>query len=496
MGDIRNSIIDFTKSPKPTPVLAAVAAGLYPLLYYYNSNFTVLNSWDQVLFFSIYFIIAPIFIFIFLQWLVNKISFFKAINHFLLPILNFGWLAYLVVIITQGFRIKLITLVVILAIIVAILMAKYFKKIIIIQLLMAVVVGGMLLNYAVFEIHKPATWMQQPDDIETAVFKIKPNIYLIQPDGYANFSEINTGFYQYDNSSFKNYLLENNFKLYHDFRSNYYSTLSSNSSMFAMKHHYYNHPKSKIREVYNARNILIGNNPVIDVFKKNDYKTNLLIGKSYLLINRGEVTYDYCNMSKDSLSYFSRGFQMSADIFSDLKALQKKDLSKPSFYFLEELSPGHITNRPNPGAIANQERERYLDKLKDTNTWLKEVIDYISNNDPNAIIILAADHGGFVGLNSTQEAQSKQTDEALVKSIFSAQLAIKWPNDEHLKYDSELKSSVNVFRVLFAYLAENPDYLKQLQDDKSFIPIAKGAPFGIYEYINENYEFVFNRITK
>ncbi|MBP93353.1 MAG: hypothetical protein CMC55_04470 [Flavobacteriaceae bacterium] len=496
MGSFREDIIEFTKSSKQSPVLAAIAAGLYPLLYYYNANFTLLNSWEQVLFFSVYFIVAPIFVFLFCQWLVNKIIFFNPINRFLLPILNFSWLAYLLVIVTQGFSVKRIIVVVLVAILLAILLAKYFKKIIVIQLLMSVVVGGILLNYVFFDIQKPETWMHQPDDIETVIFKKKPNIYLIQPDGYANFSEINKGFYQFDNSDFQNYLINNDFKLYNDFRSNYYSTLSSNSSMFAMKHHYYNHPKTKIREVYNARNILIGKNPVIDIFKKNNYRTHLLLGKSYLLINRGDVTYDFCNMSKDSLSYFSRGFQMSADIFSDLKRLQTTETSESSFYFLEELSPGHITNRSNPGEIAKLERDNYLDKLKTTNSWLKEVLDYISNNDPKAIIIIAADHGGFVGFNSTKEAKMKQTDAALVKSIFTAQLAIKWPNEDYVVYDKGLKTSVNVFRILFSYLAENPAYLNQLQADKSYIPITKGASFGIYEYINENYEVVFNKKTK
>ena len=234
MGSFREDIIEFTKSSKQSPVLAAIAAGLYPLLYYYNANFTLLNSWEQVLFFSVYFIVAPIFVFLFCQWLVNKIIFFNPINRFLLPILNFSWLAYLLVVVTQGFSVKRIIVVVLVAILLAILLAKYFKKIIVIQLLMSVVVGGMLLNYVFFDIQKPETWMHQPDDIETVIFKKKPNIYLIQPDGYANFSEINKGFYQFDNSDFQNYLINNDFKLYNDFRSNYYSTLSSNSSMFAM----------------------------------------------------------------------------------------------------------------------------------------------------------------------------------------------------------------------------------------------------------------------
>ena len=41
--------------------------------------------------------------------------------------------------------------------------------------------------------------------------------------------------------------------------------------MFAMKHHYHNYPTYKIREVYNARDIIVGDNPVINILKNNNY---------------------------------------------------------------------------------------------------------------------------------------------------------------------------------------------------------------------------------
>jgi hypothetical protein len=69
--------------------------------------------------------------------------------------------------------------------------------------------------------------------------------------------------------------------------------------------------------------------------------------------------------------------------------------------------------------------------------------------------------------------------------VFSSALAIKWPNNDVPEYDDRLKSSVNLFRVLFSYLSEEDSYLQHLQEDKSYLIIEEGAPNGVYEVIDE-----------
>ena len=101
--------------------------------------------------------------------------------------------------------------------------------------------------------------MVQPDDIEKVQFKKRPNIYYIQPDGYVNFSEMVKGYYKNDNSAFKHFLEDNGFKNYDDIRSNYTSTLVSNSATFSMMHHYYNNGFN-FTEIANAREIIISKN--------------------------------------------------------------------------------------------------------------------------------------------------------------------------------------------------------------------------------------------
>jgi hypothetical protein len=55
-----------------------------------------------------------------------------------------------------------------------------------------------------------------------------------------------------------------------------------------------------------------------------------------------------------------------------------------------------------------------------------------------------------------------------LNSIFGAKLAIKWNGVHHSEYDSQLKSSVNLFRILFSYLSEDKLLLNNLQPDASY----------------------------
>ena len=266
--------------------------------------------------------------------------------------------------------------------------------------------------------------------------------------------------------------------------------------MFSMKHHYYNYPKSRIKEVFNARNVIVGNNPVLNILKRNGYETYLLMSKSYLLLNRPNMAYDYCNVKSNEFTYFSRGFHVDKDTYGDLKKVMLNDTltNKPKFYFIEELTPGHITNATNLGAIAKAQREKYLKKIEEANVWLKNMIDFIVAKDPNALVVITADHGGFVGMNTTAESKIKQTDVDLVQSIFASKLAIRWPDT--MESPKDIKSSVNLFRILFSNLSEDQSLLNNLQSDKSYIQIDKGAPFGVYEYLDENGNLIFNKVEK
>lgn len=495
MEKLRVRFKAFIETDNNYPILIALSSGLYPLFNYYNGNFTLLNSWSQFAFFVMIFLVCPTVVFYLIHYIIYKIEIFKKYSNYIFSILNFSWFGFLLLLITLGLRLKILAIIMLLAIIFGVVLRKHINKIIVIQLVLAVFVSFQLVPNVYRNLTYTEEWKNQPDDIENVVFKKSPNIYVIQPDGYANFSELIKSPYSFDNNEFESFLLNKKFKFYPNFRSNYFSTLSSNSSMFSMKHHYYNRPNKNSNELYNSRNNIVGDNLVLTILKNNGYKTFLLLNTSYLLLNRPKLAYDYCNIDYSELSFFVRGFNLEKAIEDELPQLIRENSASNNFFFLEQISPGHISTTKFYSNGVEAEREIYLKKLKQANTWLKNTISLIEKNDNNAIIIIAADHGGFVGLEYTMESMTKQENDDLVKSIFTTVLAIKWPDGIAPEYDSKLKTNVNLFRILFTYLSSDQSYLKNLQEDKSYLKIQRGAPYGVYENIDNNGKVVFKRLS-
>tara|TARA_R100000789_G_C2994345_1_gene146997 strand:- start:135 stop:1142 length:1008 start_codon:yes stop_codon:yes gene_type:complete len=334
--------------------------------------------------------------------------------------------------------------------------------------------------------------MKQPDGIETAVFKKKPNIYFIQPDGYVNFSEMKKGNYNIERSAFETFLTENNFKNYPNFRSNYGATLPTNSSLFMMKHHYYNNG-SDFTETIDARNVIVSDNSVLRILKNNGYRTFLLTEQPYFLTNKPKLGYDFCNFSTEEISFVTTGLGNPRDVIEPFKDYLETYSEGPNFFFVEIFNPGHIINREAESKGIAGEREHYIESLKEADKKLTALTKTILKKDPEALIVIMADHGGFVGMKSMEDSYTKSTDPDIVNSIFSSILAIHWPNGEAPKFDNKLKTSVNLFRILTSYLSENDLYLANLQPDESYIIIYSGATQGTYQYLDGEGNVVFKK---
>ncbi len=488
----RGSLSVFFGNEKVLPLIAAVAAGLYPLLFYYTNNYKMINSWGHLGYFISLFLLLPLAIF-FVAHFVSKLTSFKKARPFVLPFLNFFFFFfYLNIALYAGFSWIRTAIVLVIAIVLTVLLRKYFKKIIIFQLILAAIGIFTLTPVVIKQLNYSKEWMIQPDDIEVAVFKKKPNIYFIQPDGYANFSELGKGFYNIENTAFENYLSENNFKTYPNFRSNYAATLPTNSSVFMMKHHYYNNG-SDFTETIDARNVIVTDNSVLRILKNNNYRTFFLTEQPYFLTNKPKLGYDFSNFSLEEIKFLTKGIGDPRDIVQPFKDYMDLYSEGPNFFFVEIFNPGHITNTLTDSKGVEGEREHYIESLQESNKKLTELTKTILENDPEALIVIMADHGGFVGMTHTGESYTKNTNRDFVNSIFTTILAIHWPNDEAPEFDKQLKTSVNLFRILFSYLSENPSYLANLQPDESYIIINFDAPIGTYQYLDADGNVVFKK---
>ncbi|HBC03113.1 MAG TPA: hypothetical protein DC015_02680, partial [Aequorivita sp.] len=388
-----------TKSPK----IVGIASGLYPFLYNYYSNFTLVDSLAQLLFFIAFFLVIPIIINFLLKIFSKKITFAAKHYDLLLTFSNVVGFAALLTYSIIGPVKKIILLVMILMFGFSFLLKKHLNKVIILEYILALIVAIQLAVYVGNNINLSSGWKQLPDNISEVTFKKRPNVYIIQPDGYANANTLKSEPYHIDNSNFESFLIEKDFKIYPNFRSNYTNTITSNSSMFAMKHHYYKNPKGNTKEAYGLRKSIASNNVVVSVFNKNNYKTSLIIEFPYIIVNRPTLGYDYCSIPYKELSFLSRGFDMAVNSLDEMKKAIKENKNQANFYFIEKILPGHISVTKNQSKGKEEERKVYVENFEKANLWLREMIALITKNDPSALVVIVADHGGYVGLNYTSE---------------------------------------------------------------------------------------------
>lgn len=473
-------------------LIAAIASGLYPVLFYYTNNFSLINSWKHLGFFICFFLLAPIVTFIGADMLFKRPSLQKWNKH-IVPFLNvFAFLLFIQLCLYAQLQWLFTLIVFLVALLFSLFLYRYLKKVIALQFILVFVSLFWLFPTIKTQLSYSSEWMKLPDDIEQVIFKRRPNVYYIQPDGYVNFSEINKGYYKLDNSDFKSYLEENNFKQYPNIRSNYTSTLVSNSATFSMKHHYYNYGFN-FTEIANAREVIISKNAVLDIFKNNNYKTHYVAEISYLLNNFPKMGYDACNLDYNDISFINNGSLREEDVTKPIEKYLKEDTDRSKFFFIEIFKPGHVSSKSDETLGAEKEFELYISNLKIANERLKRTIDLITEHDPNGLILIMADHGGYAGFGNMLDIRKRTSDRDLLYSAFSTQLSIKWPDSEAPEFDSRFKSGVNVFRILFSYLSEDTKYLDHLEGDSSYTIIDAKAPKGIYQVIDDNGEITFKK---
>jgi hypothetical protein len=489
-------LASFLSSNKEYIVLAAIAAGLYPVLFYYSNNFPLVNSWGHLGFFVGSFIVLPALVFFITKKVFEKAPFLQRWEKYVLPFLGvFTFLFLMKICLYAGIQKKITVGIIIVAALVAFFLWQHYKKIMVLQLLLAAMGLFTLIPVLSKQLFYDTSWAQQPDNIEEVRFVKKPNVYFIQPDGYVNFSEIDKGYYKIDNSNFKQYLETNDFKIYENFRSNYASTLTSNSATFMMKHHYYGNGKS-FTENTNARDMIISENTVLNIFKNNGYKSYFLAEMPYLLLNKPTLGYDECNFKSSDVGYIGTGLGTYYDIITPLESYTKEAIEQPKFFFIEIFNPGHIHGQKIKSLGVEGERELWQETLANANETLTKTLDVIKKNDPNALIVIMADHGGFVGMEYTSQTYTKTQDRDLIYSMFSSNLSIHWPMGIAPTYDTNFKSAVNVFRILVSYLSEDTSYLQNLQDDSSYVILNEGAPIGVYKYIDKDGNIIFEAVPE
>lgn len=464
-------------------ITVGVAAGLYPILHYYNGNFHIADSWYQFLYFLGICLVMPL-VFIGISKLVIRTSNTQSTNSYWLTAINlavfWGLLSFLIF----HFDNWIIALFAAISLVLSLVLRPHVSKIVVLQLLLAAMSLFTMVPKLFFMVNHSNEWANASDHIAEVSFKKTPNIYVIQPDGFTNFSELREAPYDYTDTTFEDFLVERGFVNYTDFRSNYYSTLTSNASLFAMKHHYYSNTYPGNLKTIGAQEVVVGSNSMLEALKKNNYKTHFITDNSFFLTNRKLRGYDFSSVPQSEVLLHDTGGIPGIRTVRVLIDVLDEASPSHNFYFIEKTWPGHIKYSESESEGPEREREKYLQRLKSAENWLTQLVKNIQRLDKNPLIVIVADHGGFVGLNSVTETRRRKLNSEELVSVFSSQLSIHWPEEE-IPNDLEFTSNVNVFRNIIAYLSEDKTLLNHMEPDESYLPLYEGSKAKYYRCIDD-----------
>lgn len=485
--NIKDRVSAFLNSSKDYPILVGFLPGFYSVVFYCSNNYESVNSYQHLLYFSLVFLLAPMLaVCVLYKIFVSYKRLQPYAKHLLFVLVIEMFFVFLSQVYYLTIKKKLLLGLFLVLCFLSFKFFKVYKKILLFTVLLSLIP---LYQCAYIFIYKQfvdtTAWTKQPDAIESVKFKKKPNIYFIEPDGYVG-EKVMTKLPYNCKSEIYSWLRSKSFTVYDNTRSNYPVTLVSNASMFAMKHHYL---KSIITPnldmLPDTRSIIVGNNPVINVLKNNDYKTFFIVDNAYFQQNFQKRNYDFYNINNSEISFFHSFHDNKKNVYEDLKKHieMSKNLNQPKFFFIEKLLPHHVFFNGNKDKEIT--RKIYLKNILLANIWIKKTVDLIIKNDPHGIIIIAADHGGYVGLLSDNDMYTTK-EERLLKSVFSNLVAVKWNDNLHSDYDEKFKSNVNFFRVLFSFLSEDKSLLNYLQPDTSYNFYDVNNSNKVYMAIDEN----------
>ena len=490
---MKDKIVKYLSSENHYWWTVTLLPGCYAIIYLYLKNYTVVNSWQQLSSFIACFVLIPSLLFLLLDLsFKRKMPERRAQLYWSFLLINFSIIFSLSIYL--GWRWKALILVALLAIAASFFTAKHYKKIVLLLSFMCLIASGQLLFFISSSVLSSEDWVQ-PMAFESSVFQQKPNVYLLQPDGYVGEQAANNEIYQLDNQSFYDTMKAQGFQFNAEFRSNYPTTLASNSTLFTAQHHYL-HYGDMNNELMNARDIILGDNPVLKTFVTNGYKTHLILEHSYLMLNYPEVYYDTNNVDRRELSPLLPNYFLGKDYMEDFKSQVLSTSEDPQFYFVEILHPGHISySKDREDAIAF-EKNNYREEIKSISSQLIDMVQFIEFNDPEAIILIVADHGGFVGYTHTGAAYSQpEKDLALKQSIFNALYAVKAPEDFG-PYQKNVSSSIGVFPALFNYLSGAKATNTSSFDNSSYLLIKSDAEQTLYRYYDTHGNSVMQKVEQ
>ncbi|MCX7835748.1 MAG: hypothetical protein N2450_06740 [bacterium] len=333
----------------------------------------------------------------------------------------------------------------------------------------------------------------------------KPNLYYLILDSYPR-EDILRDLYQYDNSDFIHFLQDKKFFVADSAKSNYMLTYLSLSSSLNQMYLDTVVVNLGVNSIERAPIYDIGtNNLTVLTLKKQGYQYyHCSSGWGYTNSNPHADKQFYSSFmnefnelfykntifshleSKINLSRVSSQHRFNRNIDSIIANVQQN--KSPLFVFAHFFPPhppyifdenGNLPKFTTSllASKGHSNRRLFVQQLKYVNRKIKELIENICKYDPQAIILLQADHG----MNSTKQMDDEKViSDSLMFERSAILLAFRIP---HLKDSTVLRhhlTPVNLFRIVFNELGFPKQEL--LPDVSYFSTYDKPYRFRIVEF--------------
>jgi len=299
---------------------------------------------------------------------------------------------------------------------------------------------------------------------------VTPNIYLLIYDAYVPNETMLA--YGIDNSSQEDYLKDQGFELYPHTYSVGANTLETMSKVLNASNRHYG----------NVRRGVSGNGIIQNILRDFGYTIYGVFPHDYLFQGIGS-SYDFSIPERESSVNkllnpilvgefrFELGFtNQPREQFIESKGSVLEGVSgDPVFIYMHSDLPSHSQNS---GVCLPDETDLFEQRLTSANIEMRQDIKTITENDPEAIVIVAGDHGPQLTKNcrSTKEDYDISEISRLdIQDRFGTFLAIRWPTKDFAKYDDIIVLQ-DLFPAIFAYLFSDERILESKIEPSTTMP--------------------------
>jgi hypothetical protein len=288
----------------------------------------------------------------------------------------------------------------------------------------------------------------------------RPNVYLLIYDAYVP-NETMRG-YGLDNQAQEDYLRQQGFTLYpRTYSIGSYSVATMTPVLNASTEYY-----------GPSRTGASGGGVVQQLFHTLGYQTYGIFPSDYFFRGIGS-SYDVSfpnsrpagSVLFDAILTGEFRFDIGFDAISASDYLSQKAYlfsnipAEPVFLYSHSNFPGHTQNS---GACLDDELESFQRKLNIANEEMQADLGLLLANDPDAIVIVAGDHGPYLTKNCYSLGGEYPLDAVTrldIQDRFGTFLAIRWPGNDHAAYD-DIVVLQDVFPAVFAYMYQDPALLQ------------------------------------